>query len=228
MAFGVYGKHPAKGDFLSHGVPPAVQARLEVWLDAALAEARAALGADWQSVWPAAPALRLWLGEGIWGEAGGPDGPITEPGGPPLSIGVSWRPALMRRRHVRLRTRLAPRTGSPCGGASPPPIWLARRFAVQVRRAPTGQRNDSAPELCAARPGRCERAVAAEYGAAIIAVPPPRSYWWIEGRSAAAPPAPTEAAPLPDIPSAAPAVVLAEGVPPFDEEDIWALAGGDG
>lgn len=229
MAFGVYGKHPAKGDFLSHGVPPAVQARLEVWLDAALAEARAALGADWQSVWPAAPALHFWLGEGIWGEAvAGLMAPSQDRVGRRFPL-------------VFLATGL---------DAPPPPItdfgqdWhraLAAHAAMALARpdldqpadllsgAPRPDRAEGTivpPELCAARPGPGVGALwqdmaQPDHRCAAAA----RSYWWIEGESAAAPPAPTEAAPLPDIPSAAPAVVLAEGVPPFDEEDIWALAG---
>ena len=67
MALAVYGKHPAKGDFLEHGIPGALKPVLEGWLDATLAEARETLGSQWQSVWPAAPMLRFWLGEGIWG-----------------------------------------------------------------------------------------------------------------------------------------------------------------
>ena len=67
MGLAVYGKHPAKGDFLEYGLPPALKPALEGWLDTVLAEAKASLGADWQTVWPAAPMLRFWLGEGIWG-----------------------------------------------------------------------------------------------------------------------------------------------------------------
>jgi len=67
MALAVYGKHPAKGDFLEYGLPLALKPALEGWLDTVLAEAKASLGADWQTVWPAAPMLRFWLGEGIWG-----------------------------------------------------------------------------------------------------------------------------------------------------------------
>ncbi len=67
MALAVYGKHPAKGDFLEHGIPRALKPALEAWLDATLAEARETLGPDWQAVWPEAPMLRFWLGEGIWG-----------------------------------------------------------------------------------------------------------------------------------------------------------------
>lgn len=67
MALAVYGKHPAKGDFLEYGLPSALKPALEAWLDTVLAEAKASLAADWQTVWPTAPTLRFWLGEGIWG-----------------------------------------------------------------------------------------------------------------------------------------------------------------
>ena len=67
MAMAVYGKHPAKGDFLEYGLPLSLKPALEGWLDTALADAKASLGADWQTVWPTAPMLRFWLGEGIWG-----------------------------------------------------------------------------------------------------------------------------------------------------------------
>ena len=67
MALAVYGKHPAKGDFLEYGLPAALKPALEQWLDSVLAEAKASLGADWQAIWPAAPMLRFWVGESIWG-----------------------------------------------------------------------------------------------------------------------------------------------------------------
>ena len=68
MVLAVYGKHPAKGDFLEYGLPSALKPALEGWLDTALADAKTSLGADWQAVWPTAPMLRFWLGEGIWGK----------------------------------------------------------------------------------------------------------------------------------------------------------------
>jgi type VI secretion system protein ImpM len=68
MAFGVYGKHPAKGDFVEYGVPAALLRVVEAWLDKALAEAREALGPQWEQVWPRAPHLCFWLGEAIWGQ----------------------------------------------------------------------------------------------------------------------------------------------------------------
>lgn len=67
MGLGLYGKHPAKGDFLGAGVPPALQQVLESWLDSALGELREVLGPEWQTTWDSAPFLRFWLGEAIWG-----------------------------------------------------------------------------------------------------------------------------------------------------------------
>lgn len=67
MALAVYGKHRAKGDFLEHGLPGALKPLLEGWLDTVLAEARTALGAEWDRVWRQAPMLRFWIGEGVWG-----------------------------------------------------------------------------------------------------------------------------------------------------------------
>lgn len=68
MALAVYGKHPAKGDFLEAGIPPSLKGALEGWLDAVMAEARADLGPAWEQVWRDAPVLRFWLGEAIWGQ----------------------------------------------------------------------------------------------------------------------------------------------------------------
>ena len=68
MALAVYGKHPAKGDFVEHGVPAGLKPQLESWLDQVLAEARHGLGENWESVWRDARPIRFWLGGAIWGE----------------------------------------------------------------------------------------------------------------------------------------------------------------
>jgi type VI secretion system protein ImpM len=68
MALSVYGKHPAKGDFVEYGLADGLKPVVEGWLDAVLAETRHALGDAWDRAWPVAPALRFWLGEAIWGE----------------------------------------------------------------------------------------------------------------------------------------------------------------
>lgn len=64
---GLYGKHPAKGDFLEAGLPPALLSLIEAWLDTTLADLRETLGPEWKATWDRAPLLRFWLGEGIWG-----------------------------------------------------------------------------------------------------------------------------------------------------------------
>lgn len=68
MALAIYGKHPAKGDFLEAGLPPALRPAIEGWLDAALAAAREVLGPQWPAVWSQAPMLRFWIGEAAFGE----------------------------------------------------------------------------------------------------------------------------------------------------------------
>lgn len=67
MVLGLYGKHPAKGDFLEAGLPAPLLRLVETWLDSALADVRDVLGAEWQGTWDRAPMLRFWLGEGLWG-----------------------------------------------------------------------------------------------------------------------------------------------------------------
>lgn len=68
MGVGLYGKHPAKGDFIAAGLSGPLMQRLEVWLDGLLQEARSQLAGDWPAVWAQAPQVRFWLGEGIWGQ----------------------------------------------------------------------------------------------------------------------------------------------------------------
>jgi len=68
MVLAVYGKHPAKGDFLEHGIPAPLKPVLEGWLDTVLAQARADLGPAWEQVWHDAPVLRFWVGEAVWGQ----------------------------------------------------------------------------------------------------------------------------------------------------------------
>lgn len=67
MVVGLYGKHPAKGDFLQAGLPAPLLSALEIWLDAVLSDLRETLGPEWQYTWSRAPMLRFWFGEGIWG-----------------------------------------------------------------------------------------------------------------------------------------------------------------
>lgn len=225
MALGVYGKHPAKGDFLAHGLPPAVQAKLEVWLDAALAEAREALGAEWQTVWPTAPHLHFWLGEGIWGEpvaglmapaqdrvgrrfplvylATGTDAPPP----PVADAGQDWHRALSAHAAAMLLRGDLDQPADLLSGA-PHPAEAEGVAAV----GPT--------EFWAARPGPEVEALwqdvaLADHRRAAAT----RSYWWTEGALAA----PADPLPQPE-PDAAPDEPQAPPPPP-PEQDVWALAG---
>lgn len=65
---GLFGKHPARGDFVESGLSPAVVSGLERWLDAAFGDCRARLGPHWEATWDGAgQALCFWIGEGLAG-----------------------------------------------------------------------------------------------------------------------------------------------------------------
>lgn len=64
---GLYGKHPAKGDFLDVGLG-SLKPALESWLDTVLAETRHGLADTWEAVWDNGHPLRFWIGADIWGE----------------------------------------------------------------------------------------------------------------------------------------------------------------
>jgi type VI secretion system protein ImpM len=67
MVLALYGKHPGRGDFLTRGIAPRLQAPLEAWLDQVLAELRDTLGPEWETVWDSGTCLNFWVGEAIWG-----------------------------------------------------------------------------------------------------------------------------------------------------------------
>ncbi len=64
---GVFGKHAAFGDFLSHGLSPQFQAGLEPWIGVSLTAMRDRLGDEWTRVYDAAPPLRFWIGGSVFG-----------------------------------------------------------------------------------------------------------------------------------------------------------------
>ncbi len=227
MAFGVYGKHPAKGDFLGHGLPPALQAKLEGWLDTVLAEAREAMGADWQAVWPVAPHLHFWLGEAIWGEpvagllaptqdrvgrrfplvylatgAEAPPPPVTD-------AGQDWRRALSAHAAAVLARTDLDQPADLLAGAPRPD--MAEGVATMV-----------AAEFWAARPGPevgalWQDVAQADHRRAAAT----RSYWWTEGEEATARPD----LPLAELePPVSAEIEIATAAAPM-EQDVWALAG---
>jgi type VI secretion system protein ImpM len=68
MRCGLYGKLPAKRDFIALGVPRGVLNAWEPWVQAAVAASRNELGKKWQTVFCAAPIWRFWLGADICGQ----------------------------------------------------------------------------------------------------------------------------------------------------------------
>jgi type VI secretion system protein ImpM len=70
MRCGLFGKLPAKRDFVAFSTPRAFLRIWEPWLEAGLAAGRAgAAGADWDAAFHTAPIWRFWLGPALCGEA---------------------------------------------------------------------------------------------------------------------------------------------------------------
>jgi type VI secretion system protein ImpM len=65
---GLYGKLPAKRDFVAASVPRAFLAAFEPWLQGGLSASRASLGTAWQEAYLRAPIWRFWLGAELCGE----------------------------------------------------------------------------------------------------------------------------------------------------------------
>lgn len=63
---GFFGKHPAFGDFVGHGLSGAVQMAMQDWLTGMLAQAKAVLGDDWQPVYDASRPIRFWIGSDVF------------------------------------------------------------------------------------------------------------------------------------------------------------------
>jgi len=68
MAVGVFGKLPARRDFVQNGLPNGLMALIDPWLQKAVAESRRALGEGWLDAYLAAPIWRFWLGAGVAGQ----------------------------------------------------------------------------------------------------------------------------------------------------------------
>lgn len=69
MPCGLYGKLPAKRDYLALAVPRPFLEAWEPWLQGGLAASRLALGEDWTAAYLHAPIWRFWLGADIAGAA---------------------------------------------------------------------------------------------------------------------------------------------------------------
>ncbi|MCJ2081704.1 type VI secretion system-associated protein TagF [Methylobacterium sp. J-090] len=67
MPSGLYGKLPAKRDFVAVGASRGFLGAFEPWMQAGLSASRLALGRDWQAAFLRAPIWRFWLGAGLCG-----------------------------------------------------------------------------------------------------------------------------------------------------------------
>ncbi len=66
-AVGMFGKHPAFGDFIGTGLPDPLRKGLEDWLNTTLSRLRDALGEEgWQTTYDNAPLLRFWIGAAVF------------------------------------------------------------------------------------------------------------------------------------------------------------------
>lgn len=69
MRCGLYGKLPAKRDFIAIGAPRAFLRVWEPWMEKGMEESHALLpDADWKNLFGSAPIWRFWLGPSLCGE----------------------------------------------------------------------------------------------------------------------------------------------------------------
>jgi type VI secretion system protein ImpM len=66
-AVGLFGKLPARGDFVRGGLPGSFVAPWDAWLQRVLAASRQRLDADWLPAWLEAPVWRFALASGLCG-----------------------------------------------------------------------------------------------------------------------------------------------------------------
>jgi len=64
---GLFGKLPARGDFVARGLNRDLIRSLEDWLLPLVQETRDLVGRDWAAIWQQAPAWRFWIGPGVLG-----------------------------------------------------------------------------------------------------------------------------------------------------------------
>ncbi len=70
VAVGLYGKHPAFGDFVTNGLPETAQATLEKWLHHVMPAIRDGWGDGWGDLFDASPPIRFWFGGALVDEVG--------------------------------------------------------------------------------------------------------------------------------------------------------------
>jgi type VI secretion system protein ImpM len=68
MIRGLFGKVPAKRDFVAARVPPGVLHPFETWLQTSLAVSRQKMGTGWTEAYLRAPIWRFWIGGKVLGQ----------------------------------------------------------------------------------------------------------------------------------------------------------------
>ncbi|MBT0957256.1 type VI secretion system-associated protein TagF [Alphaproteobacteria bacterium KMM 3653] len=68
MQLGMFGKLPAKGDFLTRAIPPDVLSYWESWLEKAVGGAKQHLENNWGQIYQMAPVWRFWIGPEVFGQ----------------------------------------------------------------------------------------------------------------------------------------------------------------
>jgi type VI secretion system protein ImpM len=153
MRFGLYGKHPAFGDFIAQGLSDGLRLRLERWCEAVLAPMAAAWGDGWRERFDAVAPVGLWAGPVAPGEGAflgalfpsadkvgrrfplilGWEGAIAPPTrlpGTAAAVLPALRGALAGAVAPDARSfcqTLAARAGMPAPAAADPTYWAARR-----------------------------------------------------------------------------------------------------
>jgi type VI secretion system protein ImpM len=67
MPCGLYGKLPAKRDFIAVNMPREFLLPWETWMQGSMAASKIALTSDWLAAYQTAPLWRYWLGPGVIG-----------------------------------------------------------------------------------------------------------------------------------------------------------------
>lgn len=68
MALGLFGKLPARRDFIAVGVARPLLTMWELWIEAGLRAGQDALGEEWTAAYERAPVWRFWMGSAVCGE----------------------------------------------------------------------------------------------------------------------------------------------------------------
>ena len=69
MGIGIFGKLPAKRDYVQSAMPQPLMELLDPWLQAAVAQSRNDMGQAWLQTYLASPIWRFWLGDRVAGRS---------------------------------------------------------------------------------------------------------------------------------------------------------------